>query len=51
MKSLLDYDIIYISRINDLDFENRLINIDRQLMRNKEVGYYIETPKNKSGLR
>lgn len=36
---------------NDLDFENRLINVDHQLMRNKEIGYYIETPKTKSGKR
>lgn len=37
--------------VSDLDFENRLINVDRQLLRNKEVGYYIETPKTKSGMR
>ncbi len=35
----------------DLDFENRMINVDHQLLRNKEVGYYIETPKTKSGVR
>lgn len=37
--------------VSDLDFENRLINVDHQLLRNKEVGYYIETPKTKSGVR
>ena len=37
--------------VSDLDFENRLINVDHQLLRNKEVGYYIETPKTKSGIR
>lgn len=37
--------------IKDLDFENRLINVDHQLMRNKEVGYYIETPKIKGSTR
>ena len=37
--------------VSDLDFENRFINVDHQLMRNKEVGYYIETPKTKSGIR
>lgn len=37
--------------VNDLDFENRLINVDHQLTRNKEIGYYIETPKTKSGIR
>ena len=33
----------------DLDFENRLVNIDHQLLRDTEIGYYIETPKTKSG--
>lgn len=37
--------------LNDLDFENRLIRVDHQLLRNKEAGYYIETPKTKSGTR
>ncbi|MCR0262399.1 site-specific integrase [[Clostridium] innocuum] len=37
--------------VSDLDFENKLINVDHQLLRNKEVGYYIETPKTKSGVR
>lgn len=37
--------------VSDLDFENRIINVDHQLLRNKEVGYYIETPKTKSGVR
>lgn len=37
--------------VNDLDFENRVICIDHQLLRNKEVGYYIEKPKTKSGVR
>ena len=35
----------------DLDFENRLVNIDHQLLRDTEIGYYIETPKTKSGAR
>lgn len=35
----------------DLDFENRIINVDHQLLRIKETGYYIETPKTKSGIR
>ena len=34
-----------------MDFENRIINVDHQLLKNKEVGYYIETPKTKSGIR
>lgn len=37
--------------VSDLDFEKRIINVDHQLLRNKEVGYYIETPKTKSGVR
>ena len=35
----------------DLDFENRLVNIDHPLLRDTEIGYYIETPKTKSGER
>ena len=35
----------------DLDFANRLVNIDHQLLRDTEIGYYIETPKTKSGER
>lgn len=35
----------------DLDLENRTINIDHQLLRNTEVGYYIDDPKTKSGNR
>lgn len=37
--------------LKDLDLENRLINVNHQLLRNKEVGYYIETPKTKSSVR
>lgn len=29
----------------DLDFENRFVNIDHQLLRSAELGYYIGTPK------
>lgn len=36
---------------NDLDFEKRLINVNHQLLYNKEHGYYIDTPKTKSGIR
>lgn len=35
----------------DLDFENRFIRIDHQLLRSTEDGYYIETPKTDSGFR
>ncbi len=35
----------------DLDFENRIINVDHQLLRSAETGYYIEKPKTESGIR
>lgn len=35
----------------DLDFENRFVNIDHQLLRSAELGYYIGTPKTDSGIR
>lgn len=34
--------------VTDLDFENHLILVNHQLLRNTELGYYIETPKTKS---
>lgn len=37
--------------IKDLDFPNRLINVDHKLLRNTEVGYYTESPKTNSGIR
>lgn len=37
--------------VADVDFEGRTINIDHQLLRCKEKGYYISTPKTKSGIR
>ena len=30
---------------------HRIINVDHQLLRSAETGYYIETPKTKSGIR
>ena len=36
--------------LKDLDFDNRLINVDHQLFKDKD-GYYIGTPKTKSGER
>lgn len=35
----------------DLNFEKRFINVDHQLLRSSEDGYYIETPKTDSGFR
>lgn len=37
--------------VNDVDFANEVVTISHQLLKNKEVGYYIETPKTKSGMR
>ncbi|MGX4616876.1 tyrosine-type recombinase/integrase, partial [Clostridioides difficile] len=34
-----------------IDMPNRVINIDHQLLRDTEVGYYISTPKTKNGKR
>lgn len=36
---------------SSLDFENRIILVDHQLLRSEENGYYIETPKTESGIR
>ena len=35
----------------NLDFKNRLIRVDHQLLRDSQNGYYIETPKTKNGYR
>ena len=35
----------------DLDFENRLINVDHQLLKDSDGNYYIGTPKTQSGIR
>ena len=35
----------------DIDFENEVIHVNHQLLYSKEIGYYIETPKTKSGVR
>ena len=35
----------------DLDFANRQINVERQLLKDSEIGYYLETPKTKNGIR
>lgn len=35
----------------DLDFENRVIRIDHQLLRSTQRGYYIEKTKTKTGIR
>ena len=35
----------------DLNFDLRSVNVDHQLLRSTEDGYYIETPKTDSGFR
>ena len=35
----------------NIDFENRLINVDHQLLKVSGIGYHIEVPKTKSGVR
>lgn len=35
----------------NLDFENKIIKIDHQLLRSSETGYYIEKPKTQNGIR
>ena len=35
----------------NLDLKNRLIRVDHQLLRDSKNGYYVETPKTKSGYR
>lgn len=34
-----------------IDMANRIINVDHQLLKDTEIGYYIETPKTKKGER
>lgn len=34
-----------------IDMQNRILNIDHQLLKDSEIGYYIETPKTKNGKR
>ena len=34
-----------------IDMQNRILNIDHQLLRDSEIGYYIDTPKTKNGKR
>lgn len=37
--------------VSDIDFENQKINVDHQLLRDTEIGYYINRPKTKKGIR
>ncbi len=35
----------------DLDFDERVITVDHQLLKDTAIGYYVETPKTQSGVR
>ncbi len=35
----------------DIDFENKLINVDHQLLKVSHIGHHIEVPKMKSGVQ
>lgn len=37
--------------VKDLDFTNRIINIDHQLIKLSKVGYVIQPPKSENGIR
>ncbi|MBR1663642.1 MAG: site-specific integrase [Ruminococcus sp.] len=37
--------------ISDIDFDNRRINVERQLIRTSEGKYIVENPKTQSGVR
>ena len=37
--------------VSDIDFENEKINVDHQLLRDADYGYYINKPKTKKGIR
>lgn len=37
--------------VSDIDFEKQSISVDHQLLRDASHGYYINTPKTKSGIR
>lgn len=36
---------------SDIDFEGMSINVDHQLLKDSEIGYYIDDPKTESGKR
>lgn len=37
--------------VSDIDFEGGKVNVDHQLLRDTEYGYYINRPKTKKGIR
>lgn len=37
--------------VSDLDFTEKVIHVEHQLLKNSRTGYYIDTPKIKSGMR
>ena len=51
LKTGLCISELCVPTVKDIDFKNEVVNIDHQLLKGKEQGYYIETPKTKSGIR
>lgn len=37
--------------VNDLDFKNRIINADHQLIKVSKIGYVVQPPKSENGIR
>lgn len=37
--------------VSDINFDNRTINVDHQVLKNSEIGYYINAPKTDAGIR
>lgn len=37
--------------VNDLDFKNRIINVDHQLIKVSKIGYIVQPPKSENGIR
>ena len=37
--------------VNDLDFKNRIINVDHQLIKVSKIGYVVQPPKSENGIR
>lgn len=37
--------------VNDLDFKNRIINVNHQLIKVSKIGYVVQPPKSENGIR
>ena len=59
LRDLMETDEMELDTIGDrktalfviIDLDKQLINVDHQLLKIADVGYYVETPKTKSGNR